>query len=176
MKAFATSITACLGLSMGLSIAILTTGNFAVAQTTVARSAIVSGKTPARKSTPASSITKAVNAQTKKGRSKTRELPLTLAAADDDNAVLDLKESTTQLYKCELNDSLTIYSHKVDNNRVALRWHNKLYGLKRVETTTGANRFENKKSGMVWIRIPSKGMLLDSIHGQQLTNECKTTS
>jgi hypothetical protein len=50
-----------------------------------------------------------------------------------------------------------------------------VYKLSRVATTTGAQRFENEKSGLVWIDIPAKGMLLDSHHGHQLANECKTT-
>ena len=64
---------------------------------------------------------------------------------DEDNLVPDITTSTVHEYKCELNDSLTIYSNKDDDNRAALRWKNKLYGLKRIATTTGANRFENKK-------------------------------
>lgn len=97
-----------------------------------------------------------------------------LVGVDDDSIVPDISASTTNEYKCELNDALTIYTNQIDDNRVALRWKNKLYGMKRVETTTGANRFENKKAGLVWIGIPTKGMLLDSIRGQQLTNECVT--
>ena len=93
---------------------------------------------------------------------------------DDEEGSPDLKGSSTFDYKCELNDFLTIYTHADDNDHLALRWRNRLYRLKRVETTTGANRFENKKVGLVWIGIPTKGMLLDSRRGQQLANECKT--
>ena len=36
-----------------------------------------------------------------------------------------------------------------------------------------AKRFENKLFGLIWIGIPSKGMLLDSKLNRQLANECK---
>ncbi len=99
----------------------------------------------------------------------------TAIAMEEDDLVPDLNHSTTNDYKCELNDSFTIYTNSDDDAHVALRWKSKLYRLKRIETTTGANRFENKKAGLVWINIPSKSMLLDSRHGQQLANECKTS-
>jgi hypothetical protein len=43
-----------------------------------------------------------------------------------------------------------------------------------VGTTTGAKRFENANYGLIWIGIPSKGMLLDSKLNRQLANECRT--
>ena len=93
---------------------------------------------------------------------------------NDDEASQDVSGSSTFEYRCELNDFLTIYTNTDDNDHLALRWRNRLFRLTRVETTTGANRFENKKVGLVWIGIPTKGMLLDSRHGKQLANECKT--
>lgn len=96
------------------------------------------------------------------------------AAVDEDDMVPDVGGSATFEYHCEMNDFLTIYTNTDDNEHLALRWKNHIYRLKRIATTTGANRFENKKAGLVWIGIPSKGMLLDSRHGQQLANECKT--
>lgn len=95
-------------------------------------------------------------------------------AIDEDDMIPDLNASATYEYHCELKDFLTIYANGDDNNHIALRWKNHLYRLHRIVTTTGANRFENTKVGLVWIGIPTKGMLLDSRHGQQLANECKT--
>lgn len=96
------------------------------------------------------------------------------ATIDEDDMVPDVNQSATFDYHCEMKDALTIYTNSDDNNHIALRWHNHLYRLHRIVTTTGANRFENTKAGLVWIGIPSKGMLLDSRHGSQLANECKT--
>ncbi len=87
----------------------------------------------------------------------------------------NIDQSADTEYKCELGNSLVMYSHPEDNQSLAMRWRNRLYKLTRVETSTGAHRFENQKVGLVWINIPSKGMLLDSRRGNQLANECKST-
>ena len=94
-------------------------------------------------------------------------------AIDEDDMTPDTKGSTTFDYHCDMKDEVTIYTNADDNDHLALRWKNRIYRLKRIVTTTGANRFENKKAGLVWIGIPGKSMLLDSRHGQQLANECK---
>ncbi|MEB0134102.1 hypothetical protein QN362_02030 [Actimicrobium sp. CCC2.4] len=98
-----------------------------------------------------------------------------LAAPDDDDtgAPIDASIAPATEYKCELGNTLTIFRNDGDDNYIALRWHKVLTRMKRVATTTGAHRFENKRSGLVWIGIPAKGLLLDSRKGQQLANECK---
>lgn len=96
------------------------------------------------------------------------------AATDEDDIVPDITGSTTMDYQCEMGNKVTIYENQTDSQHVALRWGKKLHRLKRVNTTTGASRFENKKYGLVWIGIPAKGILLDSKKGQQLANECRT--
>lgn len=77
-------------------------------------------------------------------------------------------------FHCELGTNLTIYEKANDNKSIGLKWNKKVHELTRVETTTGANRFENRQAGLVWIGIPAKGMLLDSKKGHQLANECKS--
>jgi hypothetical protein len=42
-----------------------------------------------------------------------------------------------------------------------------------VDTATGAVRYQENRSGITWIKIPSKSMLLDSKLGLQLANDCK---
>jgi hypothetical protein len=54
-----------------------------------------------------------------------------------------------------------------------LRWKNRVHRMNRVGTSTGALRFENPVFGIIWIGIPSKGILLDSKLNRQLANECK---
>jgi hypothetical protein len=93
---------------------------------------------------------------------------------DEEDREPDVSASSTTQYNCELGDMLTIYRNADDDKHIALRWKKKLLRLGRVETTTGANRFENKKNGWVWIDIPAKGMLLDSKKGHQLANECRS--
>jgi len=129
----------------------------------------------ASKSTAASSKPK-ITLKTKKSSSKkSTALPITeTAASDDDEKEPDVLQSRVSEYKCELGNSLTMYSNNDDDNHLAMRWKKRIYRLTRVETSTGAHRFENRKAGFVWIGIPTKALLLDSIRGHQLANECKT--
>jgi membrane-bound inhibitor of C-type lysozyme len=96
------------------------------------------------------------------------------AAAVPDEPEPDIRDTTVTDYNCELGNKITIYHNDNDNSHIALRWKKRLHRLTRVGTTTGANRFENSVFGLIWIGIPSKGMLLDSKLNHQLANECKT--
>ena len=86
----------------------------------------------------------------------------------------NIEGTVTVEYQCELNNKVTMYRNETDDSHVALRWKNRLHRLDRVGTTTGALRFENKTFGLIWIGIPSKGILLDSKLNRQLANECKS--
>ena len=60
-----------------------------------------------------------------------------------------------------------------DQRHIDLTWKGRVYAMLPVTTSTGALRFEDSSSGMVWIQIPTKSMLLNSKLGQQVANECK---
>jgi hypothetical protein len=94
---------------------------------------------------------------------------------DDDGPEPDITGQLSTDYQCELGNKLTIYRHKEDDQHIALRWHKRLHQMTRVQTTTGANRFESPKKGLVWIGIPAKSMLLDAKRGHQLANECRSS-
>jgi hypothetical protein len=94
-------------------------------------------------------------------------------AAADDEPEPDITDTVVAEYACELNNKVTIYTNEKDDSHIALRWKNRLHRLSRIGTTTGALRFENPKFGLIWIGIPSKGILLDSKLNRQLANECK---
>jgi uncharacterized protein with FMN-binding domain len=118
---------------------------------------------------------------TKKTSKKAVKKPAAKAApaeVDDgeDEGTPDVKTSVSVDYKCELGNSLTIFTNAEDEKHVALRWGKTLHRLSRVPTTTGAIRFENRKYGLLWIGIPAKGILLDSKTGHQLANECKSAA
>ena len=95
-------------------------------------------------------------------------------AIDEDEKEPDTTGASAIDFHCELGNKLTVYKNADDDKYIALRWRTRVHRLERVGTTTGANRFENRKTGLVWIGIPAKSMLLDSKKGQQLANECKT--
>lgn len=117
-------------------------------------------------------------AETQKGKSKISTKTAKSAAQvetpkEDDEPEPDVRQQKNFEYKCELGNSLTMYTNPDDDQHMAMRWKKRLYRLTRVETTTGAHRFENRKAGFVWIGIPTKALLLDSRKGLQLANECK---
>jgi hypothetical protein len=91
----------------------------------------------------------------------------------DDEPEPDVTDTTLAEYSCELNNKVAIYRNPMDDSHIALRWKNHLRRMDKVGTTTGAMRYENAKIGLVWIGIPSKGILLDSKQNRQLANECK---
>lgn len=101
--------------------------------------------------------------------------PFALAAPDEDDtgAPIDPAKALANEYKCELGAMVTIFRNADDKDYIALRYEKLITRMKRVTTTTGADRFENKRSGLVWIGIPAKGILLDSKQGHQLANDCK---
>lgn len=92
---------------------------------------------------------------------------------DEDLGEANIDGSTVTHYNCELGNKVTTYINDSDDIHMAIRWKEKVHRLRRVGTSTGANRFENRKFGLVWINIPAKSMLLDSKKGQQLANECR---
>jgi ABC-type phosphate transport system substrate-binding protein len=95
------------------------------------------------------------------------------ASAFVDEPEPDITDTTVTEYACELGNKITIYTNEGDDGHIALRWKKRLHRLNRVGTTTGALRFENANYGLIWIGIPSKGILLDSKLNRQLANECK---
>ncbi|TQK07877.1 hypothetical protein [Herbaspirillum sp. SJZ107] len=104
---------------------------------------------------------------------KAKEEPAPEVAAAEDEPEPDITDTVVTDYACELNNKVTIYTNAQDDGHIALRWKNRLHRLDRIGTTTGALRFENPKFGLIWIGIPSKGILLDSKLNRQLANECK---
>lgn len=118
---------------------------------------------------------KATKVLKEKAKAKTKKSKKEEAkqAVADDEPEPDITGTVVTDYACELNNKITIYTNDKDSGHIALRWKNRLHRLERVGTTTGALRFENTKFGLIWIGIPSKGILLDSKQNRQLANECK---
>lgn len=111
----------------------------------------------------------AKKAHAKKGKSAAKHTTST----DEEEKTPDISASTGTDFSCAQAQQVTIYRNADDAKHIALRWHKHLYPMSRVDTSSGADRFENHKLGLVWIGIPAKGMLLDSKKGHQLANECR---
>jgi hypothetical protein len=139
--------------SLALASLSLAAGAHAAAETT---------KTPVKKT---------VKKSTKKAAKPVEEaVPKGPDEEADEPVVTD---SAVTEFDCELGNKITIYANTTDESHIALRWKKRLHRLSRVGTTTGAQRFENKLYGLIWIGIPAKGMLLDSKLNRQLANECR---
>ena len=90
------------------------------------------------------------------------------------NAQLELK-LTSGNYRCE--QGLRVQVEREIRNQVNYRinivWNGSGYRLERDYSYSGLPRFEDKASGLVWIDLPWKGMLLDGANGKPLANECR---
>ncbi len=129
-------------------------------------------------SSPKKEATKKPAKKTSKKAVEEKAAPAVAGASanDDDNEDLgeaNIEGSTVTHFNCELGNKITTYSNAGDDKYMAIRWKDKVHRLRRIGTSTGANRFENRKDALVWINIPTKAMLLDSKKGQQLANECR---
>ena len=76
-------------------------------------------------------------------------------------------------FHCELNQNVMIEKVSADNKTAVLKFGKKAYNMKAVDTSTGALRFEDKASGMVWLMVANKSMLLNEKQHQRLADECK---
>lgn len=140
--------------------------SFALASMTLAAGAQAQGTAPANASAkkPVKKAGKAKAAAAKPAETK---------APDEDADEPAVTDAAVTDFDCELGNKITIYANTSDEAHIALRWKKRLHRLTRVGTTTGAQRFENKLYGLIWIGIPAKGMLLDSKQNRQLANECR---
>ena len=61
------------------------------------------------------------------------------------------------------------------NHRLQLDWKGRRYQLERDFSESGLPRFEDAASGLVWIDLPWKGLLLDGRTHAPLANDCKAS-
>lgn len=89
------------------------------------------------------------------------QLDLTLASGD---------------YNCELGQHIQVERDIRDqvNYRVRIAWKGATYRLERDHSYSGLPRFEDSASGLVWIDLPWKSMLLDGRSNKPLANECRS--
>jgi hypothetical protein len=73
---------------------------------------------------------------------------------------------------CEYGLRMSIAGDHRKDNVIEMIWQGYVYRMQRVVTSTGVNRFEHPQSGLIWISIPSKAMLLDGQEGTPVVSEC----
>lgn len=98
------------------------------------------------------------------------EMPKPVAVAPAPRPLFSIKAGT---YQCELNRSVELRNVSATQDSAELRWGKKSYRMQAVKTATGALRLENKDTGLTWITIVGKSMLLNTKRGKQLANECR---
>jgi hypothetical protein len=76
-------------------------------------------------------------------------------------------------YRCELGRRVEIRSVSADQRSTVLRWGEGDYTLRSVDARSGALRYEDAGSGLAWIVLKDRAMLLDTRAGQRLANACR---
>lgn len=78
-------------------------------------------------------------------------------------------------YHCERGERLQLRREVANavNHRIELDWKGGRYLLERDSSYSGLPRFEDGASGLVWIDLPWKGLLLDGRTQKPLANECR---
>ena len=97
------------------------------------------------------------------------------AAPTHRNGQLDF-ELASGNYSCEHGLSVHVRRevHAQVNTRIHVGWNGKSYQLERDHSHSGLPRFEDATSGLVWIDLPWKGLLLEGKTHKPLANECRS--
>ena len=80
-------------------------------------------------------------------------------------------------YSCDQNVRIRVKRELRDgvNNRIIVDWNGNSHQLERDPSYSGLPRFEDASSGLVWIDLPWKGLLLNGKTNKPIVNECRPT-
>jgi len=73
---------------------------------------------------------------------------------------------------CEFNLSVDVNPLPDKPGYFQVRFKNASYLMVPEETTTGAVKLLERRSGVIWLQIPTKSMLLDGREGRRLVDAC----
>lgn len=73
---------------------------------------------------------------------------------------------------CEFKQKISVEPVPAHRGHFEVRFQKARYVMTPRETATGAVRLEDTRTGMVWIQIPAKSMLMDSRRGQRVVDHC----
>ncbi len=76
------------------------------------------------------------------------------------------------IYQCEQGLKVHVQRDPGDTRHIRIGWTNNEYQLSRDDSSSGLPRYENIPSGLVWIDLPWKSVLLDGRKNKPLASEC----
>lgn len=79
------------------------------------------------------------------------------------------------VYSCDMGQRVNIVRPAGEAIAIEIGWTGRRYQLARNFSSSGLPRYEDKASGLVWIDLPWKGMLLDARTNKPLASDCTTT-
>ncbi|MBE2245062.1 MAG: hypothetical protein IAE86_20095 [Burkholderiaceae bacterium] len=99
-------------------------------------------------------------------------LAIDTSEAINDNQLGIAARVLTGKAQCELDRSVDVEPLSEKPGYFQVRFKNVSYYMVPEETTTGAVKLIEKRSGVIWLQIPTKSMLLDSREGHRLVDAC----
>lgn len=74
--------------------------------------------------------------------------------------------------QCEFGQRISLRPHPTLAGRFLLEHRGLKHVLTPLPTTTGVVRLEERRTGMVWLQVPVKSMLMDGKKGQRVADNC----
>ncbi|RZT98094.1 hypothetical protein [Rivibacter subsaxonicus] len=143
----------------------------AQAQGTAAPAKAAAAQPAAAKPAP---VKKPVSQSRKELRNEAKGLALATDVTEtiSDNQLQIANRVLTGTAQCEFNQGVTIDPVAEKPGMFRVVYKQVAYVMVPQETTTGAVRLEDKRSGVVWLQIPSKSMMMDQTAGKRLVDSC----
>jgi hypothetical protein len=98
----------------------------------------------------------------------------TVSRRPGENPQIQLKLASGT-YRCEQGQRVDVQRDPRNAQQIEVGWQGGRYGMVRNASYSGLPRYEHRSSGLVWIDLPWKGVLLDGSSGRPLANECKAS-
>ena len=75
-------------------------------------------------------------------------------------------------YNCDQGHRVSVQRSANDVRQIRIGWTGRQYDLERNSSQSGLPRFEDPGSGLVWIDLPWKSVLLDGRKNKPLASDC----
>lgn len=95
------------------------------------------------------------------------------SAADNGQLALTLASG---MYHCDLGARVEVQRDTGALHRIRIGWTGRQFELERNLSHSGLPRYEDAASGLVWIDLPWKSVLLDGQRNKPLASECRPGS